>query len=129
MARPSSSRPTDAELEILKVLWARGPSTVKEVQEHLNRVRRTGYTTVLKFLQIMTEKELVTRDETNRTHIYHARQAEDQTQRQFVKDLLVRVFSGSAPKLVAQALLTQKASSNDLAQIRQMLDNLERGNK
>src|SRR2546428_2767350 len=93
-------RPTDAELSILRVLWSRGPSTVRDVHEELNRRAPTGYTTVLKLLQIMTEKGLVVRDEAQRAHIYEARHSEQKTQRQLLSDLADRAFGGSAAKLV-----------------------------
>src|SRR5256885_10925388 len=113
-------RPTDAELGILRVLWTRGPSTVREVAESLGRLG--GYTTVLKLLQIMTEKRLVVRDESARTHVYQAAYSEDQTQRQIVTDLLDKVFDGSAAKLVMQALAAKKASPEELAEIRKLLN-------
>ena len=113
-------KPTDAELGILNVLWTRGPSTVRQVAEVLGR--EAGYTTVLKLLQIMTEKQLVVRDETARTHVYQAAYTEDQTQRQLVTDLLDRAFGGSAAKLVLQALASNKASPEELAEIRKLLD-------
>ena len=104
-------RPTDAELAILRVLWERGPSTVRQVHEVLvARVGTTAYTTALKLLQIMTEKGLVRRDETDRTHIYQPRLTEEQTQRQLVRDLLDRAFGGSASKLVMQALAAKRAT-------------------
>jgi len=112
-------KPTDAELAILRVLWARGPSTVRQVTETLGR--DTGYTTVLKLLQIMTEKRLVRRDETTRTHVYEAAYSEDQTQRQLVSDLVERAFGGSAAKLVLQALATRRATPQELAEIRRLL--------
>ena len=115
-----SRKPTDGELAILRVLWARGPSTVRQVAEALER--DTGYTTALKLLQIMTEKGLVRRDETSRTHIYDAASTEDQTQRTLVSDLLNRAFGGSAAKLVLQALATNKTSPEELAEIRRLLD-------
>jgi predicted transcriptional regulator len=118
--KPARRKPTDAELGILNVLWSRGPSTVRQVAETLGR--EAGYTTVLKLLQIMTEKQLVVRDETARTHIYRAAFTEDQTQRQLVSDLLERAFGGSAAKLVLQALSANKASPEELAEIRQLLD-------
>jgi len=127
MARTRPTRPTDGELAILRVLWLRGPSTVGEVQQELNHARPTGYTTVLKLLQIMTEKGLVVRDENQRTHVYQARMPEEQTQRQLVSDLLDRAFGGSARKLVMQALAVKKASAEELAEIRQVLDDLEGG--
>jgi predicted transcriptional regulator len=117
-------KPTDAELAILRVLWNRGPSTVRQVAEAMGR--ESSYTTVLKLLQIMTEKRLVRRDEAARTHVYEAAYTEDQTQRQLVTDLLDRVFDGSAAKLVQQALATGKASPEEMAEIRKLL---ERGSK
>ena len=123
-------RPTDAELGILRVLWQRGPSTVREVQEALNQDKPTGYTTVLKTLQIMTEKGLVRRDEQQRAHVYEAELAQHQTQRQLVSDLLNRVFDGSASNLLMHALATKKsASQEELSQIRDILDEFERGGK
>ncbi len=118
-------RPTDAELEILKVLWHRGASTVREVHDVLNASRPTGYTTVLKLLQIMSEKGLVSRDEGQRAHVYEARLAQEQTERQMVGDLLERVFDGSASKLVMQALATKKTSARELTAIRQLLSEFE----
>lgn len=117
------TRPTNAELAILGVLWQRGPSTVRDVHDALRTVRSdaVGYTTVLKLLQIMTEKRLVVRDETARTHIYEAAYTEDQTQRQLVTDLVDRVFDGSAAKLVLQALAGTKASPEELDEIRQLI--------
>jgi predicted transcriptional regulator len=118
--KPARRKPTDAELGILNVSWSRGPSTVRQVAEALGR--EAGYTTVLKLLQIMTEKQLVVRDETARTHVYRAAFTEDQTQRQLVTDLLDRAFGGSAAKLVLQALAANKASPEELAEIRKLLD-------
>ncbi len=116
-------RPTDAELAILRVLWASGPCTVRDVQQQLQDQRPdTGYTTVLKLLQIMTEKGLVTRDESARSHVYHARRSEAVTQRQLVTDLLDRAFGGSAAQLVLQALSVAPASPEELKTIRQLLD-------
>jgi BlaI family penicillinase repressor len=120
-------RPTDAELAILRTLWKRGPSTVRQVLESLNQDRETGYTTALKLLQIMTEKGLVERDETERTHVYQARLTQEQTQRQLVGDLLDKAFGGSASQLVLQALATKPASADELAQIRRLLDEMEGG--
>lgn len=129
MKKRSPPRPTDAELAILRVLWRLGPSTVRQVQETLSQDRETGYTTVLKLMQIMTEKGLVERDETDRSHIYRTRLKEEQTQRQLVDDLLKRAFGGSARQLVMQALSSKKTSAKELAQIRELLDQLERGAK
>jgi predicted transcriptional regulator len=117
-------RPTDSELAILRVLWARGPSTVRQVAEVMGR--EASYTTVLKLMQIMTEKRLVRRDEAARTHVYEAAYTEDQTQRHLVTDLLDRVFDGSAAKLVLQALASRKASAEELDEIRRLLDNKSR---
>jgi predicted transcriptional regulator len=124
-----SPRPTPAELEILRVLWERGPSTVREVQAVLERERPTGYTTALKLLQIMADKGLVSRDETDRAHVYAAKVAEGQAQGQLVGDLLERAFGGSAAKLVMHALSAHKASAKELAEIREVLDRLEGARK
>jgi predicted transcriptional regulator len=116
-------KPTDAELAILRVLWARGPSTVRQIAEVLvEGGRETGYTTVLKLLQIMTEKGIVVRDESARTHIYAPASTQDQTQRQMVTDLLDRVFDGSAAQLVMQALAAKKTTPEELAEIRKLLN-------
>jgi predicted transcriptional regulator len=126
MAGHPGKKPTDAELSILRVLWARGPSTVREVAREMGR--ESAYTTILKLLQIMTEKRLVRRDESPRTHVYEAAWTEGQTQRQLVTDLLDKVFGGSATKLVMQALAAKKASRKELAEIRKLLDQ-ERGGR
>jgi BlaI family penicillinase repressor len=118
-------RPTDAELAILRVLWRRGPSTVKQVHEELSRRSPSVYTTTLKLLQIMTEKGLVTRDESLRAHLYTARLPEEETQTQLVGDLLDRAFEGSAGRLVMRALSSRPASAAELEEIRRLLDRLE----
>ena len=123
----SRPRPTDAELEILQVLWQRGPSTVREIHSVLNARRPTGYTTVLKFLQIMTDKKLVRRDASQRTHVYRSGASQEQTQRQLLSELTTRAFGGSPAKLVMQALSSKKASADELAEIRKLLDALEEG--
>jgi predicted transcriptional regulator len=125
MVERQPPRPTGAELAILSVLWERGPSTVRDVHDDLNRHTATGYTTVLKLLQIMTEKGLVVRDETQRAHIYEARYSEQKTQRQLLADLVDRAFGGSAAKLVMQALSGRKANPDELNAIRTLLDRLE----
>jgi predicted transcriptional regulator len=122
MPRNILPKPTDAELAILRILWERGPSTVRQVHEQLARDRQAAYTTALKLLQIMTEKGLVERDERERTHVYKARLSEDQTQRQLVRDLLDRAFGGSAGKLVMQALAAKRASPDELREIRKAID-------
>ena len=129
MPRQTTPRPTDSELDILRVLWQRGASTVREVQETLNRKRPTGYTTVLKMMQIMTGKGLVERDEGQRAHVYEARLPQEETQQLLIGDLLDRAFDGSAKKLVMQALSAKKASAKDLSEIRELLDKFERGER
>lgn len=119
-------KPTDLELAILRALWRLGPATVRAVQEELNRAEAIGYTTVLKMLQIMTEKGLVKRDERERSHVYEPACTEQQTQRQLIRHLLDRAFGGSAQKLVMQALAAKKASPEELAEIRKLLDEMER---
>lgn len=126
MAQKKVPKPTDAELAILRVLWDLGPCTVRQVQEELEKSRRTGYTTVLKFLQIMTEKSLVKRDEARRAHVYEAAYPEEQMQKQLVGDLLERAFGGSAMKLVMRALDAKRASSAELAEIRRIVEERER---
>lgn len=118
-------RPTDAELAILSVLWQRGASTVREVHDELSRTHDTGYTTILKLLQIMTDKGLVTRDESQRAHVYVTRETEQRTQRQLLGDLIDRAFGGSPAKLVMQALSGTKASAEELTAIRQLLEKME----
>lgn len=125
MARRKLPRPTEAELAILRVLWSEGPSTVRAVQQVMNREQATGYTTVLKLLQIMTAKGLVVRDESERSHVYRASRPEEGTQKQLVGDLLERAFGGSAVKLVLQALSAKKPSAQELAEIRTLIDRLE----
>lgn len=127
MARRNSPRPTEAELAILRVLWHRGPSTVRQVCQVLQRERPIGYTTVLKLLQIMTDKGLVRRDESERSHVYAARHSEARMQRRLVQDLLRRAFGGSRSKLVLRALSDRRASPAELAEIRRLLDELEGG--
>jgi predicted transcriptional regulator len=127
MARKSLPRPTDSELEILSVLWQRGASTVREVHESINKTRPTGYTTVLKMMQIMTEKGLVERDSGQRAHVYVARLAQGETRRQLLGDLIERAFDGSAQQLVMHVLSEKKASAEELSEIRQLLDEFERG--
>jgi predicted transcriptional regulator len=119
-------RPTDSELAILSVIWRLGPTTVRAIHEEmLGEQPRLGYTTVLKLLQIMTEKGLVTRDESNRAHVYSAKESEQSTQRKLVRDLVDRAFDGSSIQLVMQALSAKKASPKELAEIRQLLESME----
>lgn len=125
MPKKKLPKPTDGELEILRVLWRHGPSTVREVHDELNETKRTGYTTVLKLMQIMAEKGLARRDESQRSHVYHAQLSEEQTQRRIVRDVLDRAFGGSTGQLVLRALSARKTSPAELAEIRQLLDDLE----
>ena len=122
-------RPTKLELAILKVLWEKGSRSVREIQGILNETKETGYTTVLKMLQIMTEKGLVDRDESVRPQIYRAKYSQEQTQRHLVTDLLDRAFGGSVKALVMQALAGKKSSAKDLDAIEKLLDRIEGGSK
>jgi predicted transcriptional regulator len=124
MSESKLPRPTDAELAILRVLWERGASTVREVHEVLQD--GSGYTTVLKMMQIMTEKGLVVRDESQRAHVYSARATQEKTQRQLVTDLVERAFGGSPAQLAMQALSTKKTSPEELAELRRLLDSLDK---
>ncbi|SPE38895.1 Transcriptional repressor, CopY family [Candidatus Sulfopaludibacter sp. SbA3] len=128
-SQPNPPRPTDAELEILTVLWRRGASTVRDVHEAITQRKPTQYTTVLKMLQIMAEKRLVRRDEKQRAHIYEAAQPREWTQRQLAGDLLQRAFNGSAKGLLLGALSSRKASKEELAELRRFLDEYEKGGK
>jgi predicted transcriptional regulator len=118
--KPNPRKPTNAEVAILRVLWSRGPSTVREVARTMGR--EAAYTTVLKLMQNMTDKGLVVRDESSRTHVYSAANPEEQTQRQLVTDMVDKVFDGSAAKLIMQALAATKTSPKELAEIRKLLD-------
>ncbi len=120
MSKPP--RPTDAELAILRILWQHGTCTVRQVHDELARERPSAYTTALKMLQIMTEKGLVRRDESERTHVYQPRLTEEQTQRQLVRDLVDRAFGGSASKLVMQALSGRRATQEELGEIRKLIE-------
>jgi BlaI family transcriptional regulator, penicillinase repressor len=129
LMKQNPRRPTDAELTILQVLWDRGHTTVREVYKILNSGKVVGYTTVLKLMQIMTDKGLVERDENCRPQLYRPCLPREQTERQLIKDLVDRAFGGSAKRLVMQALEVKKASPSELAQIEKLLDKLERGEK
>jgi|SRR5579872_833171 len=120
-------RPTDAELEILTVLWSRGPSTVRQVHEAITLRRPAQYSTVLKFMQIMAEKGLVRRNEEQRAHIYEPARPREWTQRQLAGDLLQRAFNGSAKHLMLGALSARKASKEELAELRKLLDEYDKG--
>ena len=122
----SPQKPTASELEILRVLWARGPSTVREVHEALSASKSLGYTTVLKLLQIMTTKGIVRRNETQRAHVYEAGLPAEQTKRQLAGDMLQRVFEGSASQLMMHALAGKRTSQQEIEEIRHLLDEYER---
>jgi BlaI family transcriptional regulator, penicillinase repressor len=125
--RVRALHPTKAELAILRVLWTEGPLSVRDVQAILDRSKPTGYTTVLKIMQIMADKGLVDRDDTVRPQIYRARYSEDRTQKQLLADLIQRVYGGSVKALVLHAVGTQKPSEDELEQIKKLLDRFEGG--
>lgn len=126
--RPRNTHPTDAELEILGVLWERGPSTVRDVLSRLNARRQTetGYTTVLKTMQIMTEKGWLERDESRRSHVYRPRESADRTRGNLLEHVMDRAFEGSTARLVLQALSARPADPSELREIRAMLDRIEK---
>ena len=126
MATHSPQRPTASELEILHVLWERGPSTVREVHEKLNEKRPMGYTSVLKLMQIMTFKGAVRRNEAQRAHVYEAVEPAEKTKQQFAVDVLQRVFDGSASELMMHALAGHKASREEMEELRRLLKDYER---
>jgi BlaI family penicillinase repressor len=119
-------QPTPSELSILQVLWARGPSTVREIHDVLAEEKDIGYTSTLKLLQIMTAKELVTRTEEQRAHVYSANQPAEKTKQQFANDVMHRVFEGSASQLMLHALSGKRGSKKDVDELRRMLDEYER---
>ena len=118
------SQPTERELAILKILWDNGPSTVRRVNEAMNETKATGYTTTLKLMQIMAEKGLLIRDDSTWKHTYKVAVSEEKTQNQLVGDLMDKVFSGSAEKLVMRALSAKKVSAEELSKIRKMLSKM-----
>jgi predicted transcriptional regulator len=122
-------KPTDSELEILNILWQRGPSTVREVHEILEKSKDAGYTTTLKLMQIMHDKGLLKRDDSNKSHVYTANISQEKTQGQLVKRMIDNVFNGSAAQLVMQALGHHKTDKAELDEIKKYLDELERNNK
>jgi len=126
MRDASPQKPTAAELQILQVLWERGPSTVREVHAALQEEKALGYTTVLKLMQIMTTKGLVRRDENQRAHVYEAQQPAEKTKRQFAADMLQRVFDGSARELMLHALASQRSTRQEIEELRNLLDEHER---
>ena len=129
MKKNKSPKPTEAELEILQILWENGPSTVRFINDVLNKKKSVGYTTTLKIMQIMSEKNLVKRDEENRSHIYTAAYKEDETQKVLLDKFLETAFGGSASKLVMQALGNRETSKREIEEIRKFLDKIEGGVK
>jgi BlaI family transcriptional regulator, penicillinase repressor len=125
----SNIKPTDSELEILNILWEKGPSTVRDVHEVLEKSKAAGYTTTLKLMQIMHEKGLLKRDATSKSHVYTANVSQEKTQGQLVKRMIDNVFNGSASQLVMQALGNHKPSSAELNEIRKYLEEMEKKNK
>jgi predicted transcriptional regulator len=125
MSRASTRKPTDAELSILQVLWEHGPSSVRQVHDVLSRDRSFAYTTTLKFLQIMTDKGLVLREDQGRHHLYRARQPQKNTQRRLLRELIDRAFGGSISGLVVQALSAKRATPAELREIRRLLASLK----
>jgi len=129
MPRPPSSQPTEVELQILRILWERGPSTARQIHNRLAEDRDTNYSTTVKMLSVMLEKGLVRRDETVRPQVFRPAATQQRTQQQMLKDLIQKVYDGSAGSLVLQALASQKASREELAEIRRLLNELEGGEK
>ncbi|HWZ97766.1 MAG TPA: BlaI/MecI/CopY family transcriptional regulator [Candidatus Dormibacteraeota bacterium] len=129
MKATTQSNPTPSELEILQVLWSRGPSTVREVHDALSVTKQLGYTSVLKLMQIMTAKGLVTRSETQRAHVYEVGEPAEKTKQQFAVDMLQRVFQGSTSELMMHALTGRSSSKEELKELRRMLDEFERKQK
>jgi BlaI family penicillinase repressor len=126
MKQDPKFQPTPSELAILHILWSRGPSTVREIHDELVKVKDVGYTSALKFLQIMTVKGLVTRTEDQRAHVYSAQQPAEKTKQQFAADVLKRVFHGSASQLMQHALSGRRGSKKEIEEMRRMLDEYER---
>ena len=129
MPRPPSSQPTEVELQILRILWERGPSTARQIHNRLAEDRETNYSTTVKMLSVMLDKRLVKRDETVRPQVFRPATSQERTQKRMLKDLIQRVYDGSAGSLVLQALASQKASPEELAEIRRLLSELEGGER
>ena len=125
MSAPKLIKPTESELEILQILWTRGLATVREVHEELAKTKDVGYTTTLKLMQIMFEKNLVTRDDSNKTHIYMPAVSKEKTQKQFLNRMINGLFSGSSAELVLQALGQNDTSNAELEKIQQLIDELK----
>jgi predicted transcriptional regulator len=126
MGQNKALKPTESELEILQVLWAKGEATVRDVHEELSHTKDIGYTTALKLLQIMYEKGLVSRDDSSKSHVYKAAVSREKTQKQLVGKMISTLFAGSPGQLVMQALGNHQASPDELEQIQQLLDNLKK---
>jgi len=122
-------KPTDGELEILNILWKKGPSTVREIHEEVEKTKEAGYTTTLKLMQIMLDKKMLTRDASSKTHIYTAAISQEQTQGQIVQRMIDTVFDGSAMQLVMQALGNTRTTKDELEQIKQYLEQMEQQQK
>ena len=129
MPRPPASQPTEVELQILRILWERGPSTARQIHNRLTEDRDTNYSTTVKMLSVMLDKKLVRRDESVRPQVFRPAATQQRTQQRMLKDLIQKVYDGSAGSLVLQALASQKASPQELAEIRRMLNELEGGDK
>lgn len=129
MPRYPSSQPTDVELEILRFLWENGPSTARQIHNQLSASRQTRYSTTVKMLSVMREKNLVKRDDSVRPQVFRAATGRSRTQQRMVQDLLQKAFNGSVGSLVLQALSSHKSSADELAEIRRLLDDLEEGKK
>lgn len=129
MSKKENTKPTDAELDILQVLWENGPSTVRLVNDKLNEKKETGYTTTLKIMQIMTEKKLLKREEENRSHVYKAALRREDTQKQLLDRILETAYGGSAAELVLQALGHSKTTKEELEQIKAFIKSMEGGKK
>lgn len=125
MAQKTKQRPTEKELAILKVLWHNGPSTVRQVNDEINKIVKTGYTTTLKLMQIMTDKGLLVRDESKHKHVYKPAVSAESTEKNIVGDMLEKVFSGSAERMVMRLLSSKQVTARELKQIRQLLDQME----
>jgi predicted transcriptional regulator len=129
MPRPSSSQPTEVEMQILRILWDLGPSPVREIHRRLEDAKGTSYSTTVKMLAVMLEKGLVTRDENAQPHVYKATATRDKVGKQLVRELIDKVYNGSALSLVLQALSSQRATAEERNEIRRLLDELEKKQK
>jgi BlaI family penicillinase repressor len=126
MPRPGSTQPTDVELQILQVVWQDGPSTARQIHDVLSKTRAANYSTTVKMLSIMLNKDLLKRDEATSPHLYRPTRNQQVTQRRMLRDLIEKAYLGSAGSLVLQALSSKRASVEELAEIRRVLDELER---